>query len=119
GNEADVSGIHNIADFESGTDTIDITAALIEAGYTESDSLTQLMSADMSADILDLINGNDGSLDNMFGGSFDESSNLLTVFADTNSEEGVAEIASYQVEVGDNSTVDDDDITVNFSTFIA
>jgi hypothetical protein len=119
GNEADVSGIHNIADFESGTDTIDITAALIEAGYTESDSLTQLMSADMSADILDLINGNDGSLDNMFGGSFDESSNLLTVFADTNSEEGVAEIASYQVEVGDSSTVDDDDITVNFSTFIA
>ncbi|CAI8164281.1 MAG: Uncharacterised protein [Cellvibrionales bacterium UBA7375] len=118
-NEPLSSAVHIINDFEGGVDSIDITAALVAAGYTESDSLTQLMSADMSADILDLINGNDGSLDNMFGGSFDESSNLLTVFADTNSEEGVAEIASYQVEVGDNSTVEDDDITVNFSTFIA
>jgi Ca2+-binding RTX toxin-like protein len=119
GNEADVSGMHNITDFESGADTIDITAAMMAVGYTETDGLTQMMSADMSADILDLINGNDGSLDNMFGASFDNASNLLTVFADTNPEQGMAQVDSYQIELGEDSTFEDDDMTVNFTSFIA
>jgi hypothetical protein len=119
GNEADVSGMHNITDFESGADTIDITAAMMAVGYTETDGLTQMMSADMSADILDLINGNDGSLDNMFGASFDNASNLLTVFADTNPEQGMAQVDSYQIELGEDSTFEDDDMAVNFTSFIA
>ena len=111
--------MHNITDFESGADTIDITAAMMAVGYTETDGLTQMMSADMSADILDLINGNDGSLDNMFGASFDNASNLLTVFADTNPEQGMAQVDSYQIELGEDSTFEDDDMAVNFTSFIA
>ena len=47
----------------------------------------------------------------MFGGSFDDASNVLTIFADTSSDEGVTEIDTYQVTLGDDSSLEDDDIT--------
>jgi hypothetical protein len=107
-NSADM---HTLVDFESGVDSIDLSAILAAAGYTES-NLTQY--ADMSADVLDLINADDSSLDNMFGGSFDDTSNVLTLFADTNAEQGSTTLSSLQIELDDSATVDDDDITVSF-----
>jgi hypothetical protein len=102
---------HTLVDFESGADSIDLSAALSSVGYSSEDNVTQLSAADLPADILDLISGSDDSLDNMFGGSFDDASNVLTIFADTNSDEGVTEIDTYQVTLGDDSSVEDDDIT--------
>jgi len=107
-NSADM---HTLVDFESGVDSIDLSAILAAAGYTES-NLTQY--ADISADVLDLINADDSSLDNMFGGSFDDTSNVLTLFADTNAEQGSTTVSSLQIELDDSATVDDDDITVSF-----
>jgi hypothetical protein len=103
--------MHTLVDFESGVDSIDLSAILAAAGYTES-NLTQY--ADMSADVLDLINADDSSLDNMFGGSFDDTSNVLTLFADTNAAQGSTTLSSLQIELDDSATVDDDDITVSF-----
>jgi hypothetical protein len=112
--EWDSADMHMLVDFESGVDSIDFSAVLVAAGYSSGDSLTQLSSADMSADILDLINNDDSSLDNMFGGSFDDTSNVLTLFADTNSAQGSTSVSSLQIELDENATVDDDDITVSF-----
>jgi hypothetical protein len=50
----------------------------------------------------------------MFGGSFDDTSNVLTLFADTNAEQGSTTLSSLQIELDDSATVDDDDITVSF-----
>jgi hypothetical protein len=110
----DSSESHTLLDFESGVDSIDISAVLIAAGYTDQSSLTQLADAEISADILDLINADDSSLDNMFGGAFDDTSNVLTLFADTNSNAGITEIDSIQIELGESSTADEDDITASF-----
>jgi hypothetical protein len=107
-NSADM---HTLVDFESGVDSIDLSAILAAAGYTES-NLTQY--ADMSADVLDLINADDSSLDNMFGGSFDDTSNVLTLFADTNPVAGETQLDTLQVELDDSSVIDKDDITVSF-----
>jgi hypothetical protein len=89
------------------------------AGYTSDNMPTQLLSADMSADILDLVNGDDGSLDNLFGATYDEDSNTLTVFADSESSVGTTNMNSYQITLDDSATVDDDDIVANLSAFIA
>ncbi|MDA7745110.1 cadherin repeat domain-containing protein, partial [bacterium] len=114
------SASHTITDFESGVDAIDISAALVAAGYNTSDNVpTQLASADMSADILDLVNGDDSSLDNLFGATYDEDSNTLTVFADSDSSTGSTDMDSFQITLDDSATVEDDDIVANLSTFIA
>ena len=90
------------------------------AGYNNSDNApTQLASAEMSADILDLVNGDDSSLDNLFGATYDEDSNTLTVFADSDSSAGSADMDSFQITLDDSATVEDDDIVANLSAFIA
>jgi hypothetical protein len=89
------------------------------AGYTSDNMPTQLLSADMSADILDLVNGDDGSLDNLFGATYDDASNTLTVFADSDSSAGSTDMDSFQITLDDNATVDDDDIVASLSAFIA
>jgi hypothetical protein len=91
------SASHTITDFESGVDAIDISAALVAAGYTADNAPTQLASAEMSADILDLVNGDDSSLDNLFGATYDEDSNTLTVFADNDSSVGATDMNSIQI----------------------
>ena len=78
------------------------------------ESLTQLSNSNIPDDILDLINGDDSSLDNLFGGSYDEDNNVLTIFADSNSEEGITEIESMNIQLGDDSTIDEDDIDTLF-----
>jgi hypothetical protein len=113
------SASHTITDFESGVDAIDISAALVAAGYTADNAPTQLASADMSADILDLVSGDDSSLDNLFGATYDDASNTLTVFADSDSSTGSTDMDSFQITLDDNATVDDDDIVANMSAFIA
>jgi hypothetical protein len=92
---------------------------LVAAGYTADNAPAQLASADMSADILDLVNGNDSSLDNLFGATYDEDSNTLTVFADSDSSAGATDMDSFQVVLDENATVEDDDIVANLSAFIA
>ena len=114
------SATHTITDFESGVDTIHISEALLAAGYNNSDNApTQLASADMSADILDLVNGDDSSLDNLFGATYDDASNTLTVFADSDSSAGLTDMDSFQITLDDSATVEDDDIVANLSSFIA
>jgi hypothetical protein len=100
--------------FNFNDDSIDLSAILMEAGYTLENSPTNILDTDISGDILDLISGGDSSLDNLFGGSLDEASNVLTVFADTNSEQGVVEIESGQIQLGEDSTLDEDDVTALF-----
>jgi hypothetical protein len=114
------SATHTITDFESGVDAIDISAALVAAGYNTSDNVpTQLGSADMSSDLLDLVNGDDSSLDNLFGATYDDASNTLTVFADSDSSAGSTDMDSFQITLDDSATVEDDDIVANLSAFIA
>jgi hypothetical protein len=95
-------------------DSIDLSAILMEAGYTLENSPTNILDTDISGDILDLISNEDSSLDNLFGGSLDEASNVLTVFADTNSEQGVVQIESGQIQLGEDSALDEDDVTALF-----
>ena len=111
---ADTSAMHTLVDFESGVDSIDISALLTAAGYTDQSSLTQLADTDISADILDLINADDSSLDNMFGGAFDDTSNVLTLFVDSDAEVGATQIESVEIELGDSSVINEDDIVVSF-----
>jgi hypothetical protein len=113
------SAAHTITDFESGVDSFDISAAFVAAGYTADNAPTQLISANMSADILDLVNGDDSSLDNLFGATYDDASNTLTVFADSDSSVGATDMDSFQITLDDNATVDDDDVIVNLNAFIA
>jgi hypothetical protein len=103
--------------FESGEDSIDLSAILTAAGYTGDSSLTKLSEADISDDILDLVSGDDSSLDNLFGGSYNEDTNVLTIFADTDSEQGVTQVKSMQIQLSEDSTIDEDDITA--TSFIA
>jgi len=92
----------------------------VAAGYNASDNApTQLASAEMSADILDLVNGDDSSLDNLFGATYDDASNTLTVFADSNSSQGATDVDSFQITLDDSATVEDDDIVANLAPFIA
>jgi hypothetical protein len=113
------SATHAITDFESGVDTIQMGKIMVSAGYTIEDAPTQLASADMSADILDLVNGDDSSLDNLFGATYDEDSNTLTVFADNDSSVGATDMNSIQITLDENATVEDEDIVANLSPFIA
>jgi hypothetical protein len=113
------SASHTITDFESGVDSIDISAALVAAGYTADNAPTQLASTEMSADILDLVNGDDSSLDNLFGATYDEDSNTLTVFADSDSSADSTDMDSFEITLDDSATVEDEDIVADLSGFIA
>jgi hypothetical protein len=113
------SATHTITDFESGVDTIQMGKIMVSAGYTSEDALEKLDSAQMSANILELVNGDDSSLDNYFGATYDEDSNTLTVFADNDSSVGATDMNSIQITLDDSATVEDDDIVANLSPFIA
>ncbi|MGB2115914.1 MAG: hypothetical protein ACPHV4_03885, partial [Porticoccaceae bacterium] len=114
---------HTLTDFDSSADTIDVSAALLAAGYTglssvegvEENQLNQM--TNVSADVLDLISSNDSSLDNAFGSYFDEATNVLTIFADSDSSAGSSSIESIEISVAEDSTVEEDDLTL--AAFIA
>jgi hypothetical protein len=58
-------------------------------------------------------------LDNLFGATYDEDSNTLTVFADNDSSVGATDMNSIQITLNENATVEDEDIVANLSPFIA
>jgi hypothetical protein len=124
--ESEQSGMHTIADFESGVDAFDGSAALMAAGYTglstaldgsvQADKLNLMF--DATADVLDLVNTNDDSLDNVFGSYFDAASNELTFFADTDSAEGQYEVEAFKVKV-EGDAPEEDDFKPTLDAFIA
>ena len=116
-----------ISDFESGVDSIDASVALMALGYTgisssldggaQENKLSVL--TDVSDDILDLVSNNDASLNNAFGSYFDDASNVLTLFVDTDASQESHLIEKFEIAVGDDSIVDDDDLAVALDAFIA
>ena len=114
---------HTLTDFDSSTDTIDVSAALLAVGYTglssiegvEENQLNQM--SNVSTEVLDLISSNDSSLDNTFGSYFDDATNVLTIFADSDSSAGSSSIESIEISVEGDSTVEEDDLTL--TAFIA
>ncbi|MGC6480647.1 MAG: cadherin repeat domain-containing protein, partial [Porticoccaceae bacterium] len=114
---------HTLTDFDSSTDTIDVSAALLAVGYTglssiegvEENQLNQM--TNVSTEVLDLISNNDSSLDNAFGSYFDDATNVLTIFADSDSSAGSSSIESIEISVEGDSTVEEDDLTL--TAFIA
>ena len=114
---------HTLTDFDSSADTIDVSAALLAAGYTgispaEGLEENQLnLMTNVSTDVLDLISSDDSSLDNAIGSYFDDATNVLTIFADSDSSAGSSAIESIEISIGDGSTVEEDDLTL--AAFIA
>ena len=119
-------GMHTIKDFESGVDSFDGSAALMAAGYTglsialdggvQADKLNLMF--DATADVLDLVDTNNGSLDNVFGSYFDAASNELTFFADTDSAVGQYEVETFKVKV-EGDAPEEDDFKPTLDAFIA
>jgi len=107
-----------INDFESGVDSIDIGAAMLAAGYTVDNAPSQLLDANIPEDIMNLIIGDDSSLDNLFGASYDATTNIVNMFADINPNEGVVDIGDTQVALDESASFEDDDFTVDLSPFI-
>ena len=85
-----------VVDFESGTDKFDMSQLLSDAGYT-ADSL----------------------LDGAFGGNFDSETNVLELFVDTDTSEDGVSLETYEVSLSEDSDFDDDDLSADFSAFIA
>jgi hypothetical protein len=116
-----------LIDFETGVDTLELGLLLDSAGYTglssssdAADGLAYQLSAD-TPDIVDLISDADDLLNNAFGGYLDDSTNVLTVFADINSDadSDAIIIKTMQVTLDQDSTIDDEDIVATISAFIA
>jgi len=114
-----------LVDFESGVDSLELGLLLDSAGYTGLSANSD--TADQSAhqvngnipSIADLIGDNDGSLDNAFGGYLDDSTNVLTIFTDVDSSAGSVDMQAIEVTLGEDSTIEDEDLTATFSAFIA
>jgi hypothetical protein len=123
---AEGSDANILVDFESGVDVLELGSLLDSAGYTglsessdASDNIAHQVSGD-TLNIADLISDADESLDNAFGGYLDDETNVLTVFADTNSSaNGIVELTTLEITLDDSSTMEDEDLTATFSAFIA
>jgi hypothetical protein len=122
---AEGSDANILVDFESGVDVLELGDLLDSAGYTglsesseASDSIAHQVSGD-TLNIADLISDADESLDNAFGGYLDDETNVLTVFADTDSSANGIELTTLEITLDDSSTMEDDDLTATFSAFIA
>jgi hypothetical protein len=119
--------VHTLVDFESGVDSIDASVALMALGYTglstsldgsvQENKLSAL--TDFSDDILDLVDNNDASLNNAFGSYFDDASNVLTLFVDTDASQESHMIEIFEIGVGEGLIVEEDDLAVTLDAFIA
>jgi hypothetical protein len=105
-----------LIDFESGVDSIEMSQLLTAAGYSDANPATQVSGS--TPDIADLIAGNDGSLDNAFGAYLDDSSSVLTLFVDIETGEAV-NVQTYEVTLGEGASFEEEDLSANFSAFIA
>jgi hypothetical protein len=104
-----------VVDFVSGEDSIDMTQILEAAGYSEGDAVEVSGS---TPDIADLVSNGDESLDNAFGGYFNDDTDVLTLFVDADSSAGATNVESIEVTLSDDSDFNDD-LSVNFVHFIA
>jgi hypothetical protein len=104
-----------VVDFVSGEDSVDMTQILEAAGYSEGDAVQVSGS---TPDIADLVSNGDESLDNAFGGYFNDDTDVLTLFVDADSSAGVTNVESIEVTLSDDSDFNDD-LSVNFVHFIA
>ena len=103
-----------VVDLESGEDSIDVTQILQANGYGEGDALQVSGS---TPDIADLVSNSDESLDNAFGGYFNDETDVLTLFVDADSAAGVTNVESIEVTLSDSSSFEDDDLSVNYENF--
>ena len=98
-----------VIDFASGEDSFDMTGVLGSADYSQVSGSTP--------DIADLISNSDESLDNAFGGYFNDETDVLTLFVDADSNAGVTDVVSTEVALSVDSDFNDDDLSVNFDHF--
>ena len=103
-----------VVDFESSEDSIDVSQILQANGYGEGDALQVSGS---TPDIADLVSNSDESLDNAFGGYFNDETDVLTLFVDADSAAGVTNVESIEVTLSDSSSFEDDDLSVNYENF--
>ena len=92
-----------------------MTQILEAAGYSEGDAVEVSGSA---PDIADLVSNGDESLDNAFGGYFNDDTDVLTLFIDADSSAGVTNVESIEVTLSDDSEFNDD-LSVNCSLIAA
>ena len=104
-----------VVSFDSESDSIDMSVLLDAAGY----SADEQQVSGSTPDLADLISGNDSSLDNAFGGIFDANDNVLELFVDTDSSTDGVSIETYEVTLSEGSEFEDDDLSADFSAFIA
>jgi hypothetical protein len=90
----------------------------LSSGADVADQLAHQVSGD-TPNIADLISDADSSLDNAFGGYLDDTTNVLTVFADVASSAGEVDMQTLEVTLDEGSTIEDDDLAVTLSAFIA
>ena len=113
-----------ISDFVSGEDTLEISAVAKALGYTSVGGtsavdkvITQVASVPDS--IVDLITGNDTSLDNAYGAYFDDDTDKLTIFVDSSADAGTVAMVTYEITLGESSNFVSDDIELTSAAFIA
>ena len=82
-----------LVDFDSGSDTFDVASLLANNGYDADDS-------------------------SAYSGLFDSETNVLSISIDEDPSEGVS-IATYEVTLSEESDFEDDDLSADFSAFIA
>ena len=113
-----------ISDFVSGEDTLEISAVAKALGYTSVGGtsavdkvITQVASVPDS--IVDLITGNDTSLDNAYGAYFDDDTDKLSIFVDSSTDAGTVAMVTYEITLGESSNFVSDDIELTSAAFIA
>jgi hypothetical protein len=82
-----------MVDFDSGSDTFDVASLLADNGYDADDS-------------------------SAYSGLFDDVTNVLSITIDTDPTEGVSN-TTYEVTLTEGSEFEDDDLSADFSAFIA
>ena len=115
-----------ITDFEAGVDGIEMSALAVSKGYTsggnQSGSANDLVVSKLGtvpADIATLITGNDTSLDNAVGAYFDDATDVLTVFIDSDSAAGAVQVTTLEITLTNQSSFDMADLDLTSAAFIA
>ena len=105
-----------VIDLVSGQDSIELGSELAATGYDADSHLLQV--AGDTPNLADLIESNSHDLDNAFGAYLDDSTNVLTMFIDSDVSDS-ANIKQYEVTLAEGSSFDDDDLSADLSLFIA
>jgi hypothetical protein len=106
-----------VIDFASGPDSIELGSVLAAEGYDADSDLLQV--AGDTPNLADLIESSSHDLDNAFGAYLDDSTNVLTMFIDSDKDSDAVDIKQYEVTLAEDSSFDDDDLSADLSLFIA